>query len=127
MKSTEKEDTGCPCDIVSDKSRIETQRTQDAPTAKAEEQEGEERVVPPKEERSSEEDHDVVRLEGEAEHSDYESVAATCSDIDRSEGSTMQLSTESEEYTLNGSVEEARGQDDPKPPEQVGNQLELEN
>ncbi len=41
---------------------------------------------------------------------------------------TNEKQTESEAYTLNGSAEEANGQDDAKPPEQVGNaQLELEN
>ena len=126
VKGAEK---GCSNDIVSDETRIEARgmpQQQDAHITKSEEQEGEERVVqPPKGETSSAEDLEVVQLESEAESSDAESVAATCSE-GRSEGSTMEQTTESEEYTLNGSVEEASGQDDTKPPEQVGNaQLEL--
>jgi len=131
VKSAEKEESG------SYETSIEARGThekQDVYLMKGDEQEREQKVArrrrrpPPQEERSPEEDHDVVRLEREAEVSDVESVAATCSDLDRSDGSTMQQSTESEEYTLNGSAEEANGQDDAKLPEQVGNaQLELEN
>lgn len=127
VKSAEK---SCSYDIVSDETHIEARNMhgqQDAHITKAEEQVGEERAVQPaKEERSSGKDLGVVLLESEAENSDIDSVAATCSE-GRSEGSTMEQTTESEEYTLNGSVEEASGQDDTKPPEQVGDaQLELE-
>lgn len=133
VKSTEKEESSS-YDIVSDETIIEARDThakQDAHLIKGDEQGREQSKVarsPPPQERSPEQDNDVVRLEHEAEVSDVESVAATCSDLDRSDGSTMQQSTESEEYTLNGSAEEASGQDDAKPPEQVGHaQLELEN
>ena len=117
----------CSYDILSDETHIEARDMHEQQVAKAEAHEGEERMVRPlKEERSSGENLDVVQLESEAENSDAESIAATCSE-GRSEGSTTEHTTESEEYTLNGSVEEASGQDDTKPPERVGNaQLELE-
>ncbi|KAF8628034.1 hypothetical protein AX15_004149 [Amanita polypyramis BW_CC] len=62
------------------------------------------------------------------ETADGASVVATCSDLDRSDGSTMRQSTESEDYTLNELLDEGNDHVGDKSSERPENtQLELEN
>ncbi|KAK2460943.1 hypothetical protein APHAL10511_007413 [Amanita phalloides] len=131
VESTGIEDSMCSYEIVSNEIHAELQEDRNIRISEAEGSAREERTAqePQYSEKSCWEDSVLTldRDNGHEAYSDVASVTGTCSDQERSDGSTVQHSTESEN-TLNEPIEEASGQVYAKSPERLQSaQLELEN